>query len=149
MIVVSSQFLIDSESSLKASLQRMEPVEQPQGMESMQGMGSMGSVGSKGTADEMTSTEEGPGESNTGRPIMGVGVVKEIKPADHKLNIQHDPIAALNWPSMTMDFDVNPDVSLEDIHPGDRIHFGLVKSGASRYVINTIHNMGGGSGNND
>lgn len=143
MVVVSSQFLIDSESSLKASLQRMGPAEQMEGMESMQ------STESKKSMGEMTSTQESTGESDAGKPIMGAGVVKEVKAADHKLNIQHDPIAALNWPSMTMDFDISPDVSLEDVHQGDKIHFRLVKSGDNRYVINMIHNMGGGGGNND
>ena len=140
MVVVSSQFLIDSESSLKASLQRMEPVEQTTAMESME---------PKQPAGEMISSEEQTGASDTGKPVMGAGVVKEVKAADHKLNLEHEPIAALDWPAMTMDFDVSPDVSLEDVHPGDRIHFRLVKSGGSRYVINMIHNMGGGEDSNN
>ena len=149
MVVVSSQFLIDSESSLKASLQRMEPVQQKKDMESMQGMEPMESMESKEPMSEMTSSEESKGDEDTGPPVMGAGVVKEVKPADHKLNIHHDPIAALDWPSMTMDFEVSPEVSLEDVHPGDKIHFRLVKSGGNRYVIDTIHNMGGGGGGNN
>lgn len=141
LVVVSSQFLIDSESSLKASLQRMEPMEQQESMEPMQGM------------ETIKPMDESPSEveTDTDRPIMAVGIVKEVQSADHKLNIQHDPIAALNWPAMTMDFEVGSDVSLEDIHAGDKIHFGLIKSGNNRYEINMIHNTGnaGGDSNND
>jgi len=149
MVVVSAQFLIDSESSLKASLQRMNPVKQQDQKAStgtMQGKDSMQSMEKQEPMGSMKPSTKNDGKMEAGKPVMGVGTVKVVKSAEHKLNITHDPIPALNWPAMTMDFEVKDGVSLEDVHPGDRIHFGLVKSANNRYVISMIHNMGGAGG---
>ena len=148
-VVVSAQFLIDSESSLKASLQRMEPEQQQDQKttkEGMQGMESMQSMEKHEPMDSMKAPDEDAGKPDAGKQVMGAGTVKAVKSAEHKLNISHDPIPALDWPSMTMDFEVKNDVSLQDIHPGDRIHFGLMKSANNRYIITMIHNMGQAGG---
>ena len=148
-VVVSAQFLIDSESSLKASLQRMNPEQQQEQnatVGDMQGVDSMQSMKKDEPNGSMKPSAENDGKTDAVKSIMGVGIVKGVKSAEHKLNITHDPIPALNWPAMTMDFEVTDDVSLEDVHAGDRIHFGLVKSANNRYVINMIHNMGQAGG---
>lgn len=149
LIVVSSQFLIDSESSLKASLQRMNPEKQQEEdapLGARQGMDSMQSMEKQEPMESMKPSGEPAAKTDADKQVMGVGTVKVVKSAEHKLNIAHDPIPALNWPSMTMDFEVKDDVSLENIHPGDRIHFGLEKSADNRFVITMIHNMGGAGG---
>jgi Cu(I)/Ag(I) efflux system membrane fusion protein len=70
--------------------------------------------------------------------IMGRGVLKALMPEQHKLNMAHDPIEAIGWPSMVMDFRVRPDVSLEDLQPGDPVMFQLEKADDG-YVIKAIH----------
>ena len=146
-VVVSAQFLIDSESSLKASLQRMEPEQQQEQIApvgAMQGMDSMQPMEKNGPMGSMQASAENDTEMEAGKPVMGVGTVKTVNAAEHKVNITHDPIPALNWPAMTMDFEVKEGVSVEDVHPGDRVHFGLEKSANNHYLITMIHNMGQG-----
>lgn len=70
--------------------------------------------------------------------VMGTGVLRALMPEQHKLNMAHDPIEAIGWPSMVMDFEVRPDVSLEGLAPDDPVMFQLEK-GDNGYVIRAIH----------
>jgi Cu(I)/Ag(I) efflux system membrane fusion protein len=108
-IVTSGQFLIDSEASLKASLARM----------------SGGSAAMQESHIDMT------------KQLGGTGVLREIRANENKVNMQHDPIPALGWPEMTMDFTVKPDVSLEGLEAGNMVEFEL-EEGDDGYVITLI-----------
>ncbi|MGD9391000.1 MAG: efflux RND transporter periplasmic adaptor subunit, partial [Thioalkalispiraceae bacterium] len=109
-VVTSGQFLIDSEASLKASLQRMMDTDDQQD-HSMQHM--------------------------QPEKIIGKGTLREILPAEHKLNMSHDPIPALGWPDMTMYFKVKPEVSLEHFKPEQTVEFEL-EQGDDGYVIKNM-----------
>lgn len=116
-IVLSGHFLIDSEASLKASLMRMTDT---------------------GTNKEMSSDMSGDMKSSAGSPmIMGVGVIKSVTADQHKLNMQHEPIPAISWPSMTMDFQFKHGVDVSDLKNGDAVQFHLEK-GEDGYVISSI-----------
>jgi Cu(I)/Ag(I) efflux system protein CusF len=67
----------------------------------------------------------------------GQGTINAIDAAGHKLNITHGPVAALNWPGMTMDFGVAPGVDLGALKKGSKITFTLAR-GAGGYVIDGI-----------
>ena len=108
-VVTSGQFLIDSEASLKASLARMS-----------------------GDSTAMQETQ-----ANMKEPITGTGVLREIQANENKVNMQHDPIPALGWPDMTMDFKVKPEVSLKELESGDAVEFEL-EEGDDGYVISVI-----------
>ncbi len=70
-------------------------------------------------------------------PVTGSGVVRGVM-ADHgMLSLEHDPIEALGWPAMTMDFTVADGVDIGDLKAGDRIRFTLKKDG-DRWVITAI-----------
>lgn len=69
--------------------------------------------------------------------IYGAGTVNKMVPG--KLNITHEPIKALGWPAMKMDFGVAKDVDLASVKPGDRVNFTLVKTGKYEYVITAIN----------
>jgi Cu(I)/Ag(I) efflux system membrane fusion protein len=115
-VVTSGQFLIDSEASLKASIARMtSPDEKP-------------------TMD-MQSLEK-PME----KKIVGHGVLHKIMPDENKVNMSHEPIPALGWPDMTMNFAVKPGVSLEGYNPDDKVEFELEK-GDDGYVIKSMHSI--------
>jgi Cu(I)/Ag(I) efflux system membrane fusion protein len=112
-VVTSGQFLIDSEASLKASLQRM----------SSPGM---------------------PMESEPA-PITGTGILREILAGENKVNMTHDPIPAIKWSEMTMDFKVKPNVELDGFKPEDKVMFELEKTGDA-YIIKSMQkqdSMGG------
>jgi Cu(I)/Ag(I) efflux system protein CusF len=58
----------------------------------------------------------------------GVGIVKAIDTVHGTITLQHQPIAALKWPAMTMAFKAaSPDL-LKAIKVGDRVQFTLRKS---------------------
>jgi len=111
-VVTSGQFLIDSEASLKASLARM------------------------GSANGNNKESIVMDKKSTG-VITGTGILKRLSSETNKLNMSHDPIPALKWPAMTMDFDVQPGLSMEGLKPEDKITFEL-KEGKDGYVINKI-----------
>ena len=110
-VVTSGQFLIDSEASLKASIARMSDPKDD--------MGDM------------------KGDMATSKKIMGTGVLKELMPSENKINMAHDPIPAIDWPDMVMDFDVNSNVSLKNLTKGDKVEFELEK-GKNGYSIKSI-----------
>jgi Cu/Ag efflux protein CusF len=69
---------------------------------------------------------------------MGTGVVEALSPGEGKLRMHHDPIPALDWPSMTMDFSLAEGVSLEGLAEGDPVMFQLERSGDGYRVV-AIH----------
>ena len=111
-VVTSAQFLIDSEASIKGSIIRMEG------------------------SDAETAAPA------AGGPVMGQGTVNTVTPEENKLNLTHDPIPALGWPAMTMDFMVKPGVIPADLAPGETIHFVLEESPEGMWEIAEIHRMG-------
>ena len=115
-VVISGQFLIDSEASLKASIARMSSANDE--------MSSSGMTGMK--ADMVKS-----------KKIMGTGILKELMPMKNKINMAHDPIPALDWPDMVMDFDLKENLSLEGLNKGDKVEFELEK-GENGYVVKSI-----------
>ena len=118
-IVLSGHFLIDSEASLKASLMRMTDSTTDEKM----------SPDMKSEAD-MNAMSDTP-------VIMGDGVIKSVSADEHKLNMEHEPIPAISWPSMTMDFQFKHGVDVSHLKNGDAVQFHLEK-GDDGYVITSI-----------
>jgi len=92
--------------------------------------------------------DDGDGESSMTRPqsgadhvvdartnaIFGTGVVRNIDKANAKVQLMHEPIDALGWPTMTMFFRLKDSALADRINVGDKVDFFLEKSG-SGYVI--------------
>ena len=99
-VVLSGQFLIDSEASLSATVGRLE-----------------------GDAAH-----------------RGRGTVTEVDAAAGRVELDHEPMPSLQWPSMTMGFAVRDRSQLEALKPGDRVEFELqAKPDADgNYVIERI-----------
>ena len=73
----------------------------------------------------------------------GTGTVNSVDPAQHKLNLSHNPIPEIGWPAMTMDFAVKPSVDLKPIKPGSRVNFTIEKGQSGMYEIKAIAPAGG------
>jgi Cu/Ag efflux protein CusF len=73
----------------------------------------------------------------------GTGTVNSIDPAQHKINLSHQPIPDIGWPAMTMDFPVAPSVDLTPIQPGARVNFTIEKGQSGMYEIKAIAPAGG------
>ncbi len=114
-VVTSGQFLIDSEASMRASLNRMSD---PQ------------------------DAENSDASDSSAKTVSGNGVIQEINADENTVNLKHEAIDALGWPAMTMDFSVMPDVDLSKLSVNEGVMFQLEKHGDS-YMITAIHSMEG------
>jgi len=113
-IVISSQFLIDSEASLIGSLLRLD-------------------IGN----NEVAASQ---GSSGTIRPVAieAQGIVNSVMPGHRMINITHEPIEALNWPVMTMDFMASTSVDLTKLEEGAAIRFSLMPHDDGSYMVTAI-----------
>lgn len=74
----------------------------------------------------------------TAQSHEGRGTVNSVDAKAGKLNMTHDAIASLNWPGMTMDFEVQDKAALANIKPGQKVKFKLVEPRHGKYVISEI-----------
>jgi Cu(I)/Ag(I) efflux system periplasmic protein CusF len=74
----------------------------------------------------------------------GTGTVNSVDPAQHKVNLSHNPIPEIGWPAMTMEFPVAPSIDLKAIKPGARVNFTIEQGQGGMYEINAIAPAGGG-----
>jgi Cu(I)/Ag(I) efflux system protein CusF len=72
------------------------------------------------------------------------GTVNSIDPAQHKINLSHQPIPEIGWPAMTMEFPVAPSIDLKAIKPGTRVNFTIEPQPGGMYEIRAIAPAGGG-----
>lgn len=82
-------------------------------------------------SSEQISNKESPVSSNL---ISARGVVLQVDQTNATIKINHDPIAALNWPRMTMSFRLKERSLINKIKEGDIVEFLLQKE-APDYVI--------------
>jgi Cu(I)/Ag(I) efflux system membrane fusion protein len=97
LVVVSGQFLIDSEASLAGVVERLsrtrpETSERPRSAPSM---------------------------------LQGRGVIKAIDAKGQKLTLSHEPLPALGWPAMTMAFPVKNATVAQGRAIGERVVFSF------------------------
>ena len=117
-VVTSANFLLDSESNLKAALSGMSEAA-PQG-----------------------ATPSSPAaKKSVGH--QGQGILESIND-DGTVSITHEPIASLNWPGMTMDFALTNSSLAAGIKPGSAISFELVERTPGEYVITKLQAQHGG-----
>ena len=76
------------------------------------------------------------------RRISAAAIVRGVDPAALQVKLEHEPIDELGWPAMTMNFGVDPAVSLASLAAGQSIHFSMVEIEKNRWVIDRIHVMG-------
>jgi Cu(I)/Ag(I) efflux system protein CusF len=69
---------------------------------------------------------------------QGKGTINSVDAKAGKINLSHEPIASLDWPAMTMDFDVQDKDSLTKLKPGQKVTFKLIEARKGKYVISEI-----------
>ena len=67
--------------------------------------------------------------------VAATGTIKKVDPAKRTVNLSHGPIPAVNWPAMTMDFAVSPDIDLSALKPGQQIEFKMKGSGMNYTIV--------------
>lgn len=70
-------------------------------------------------------------------PISGVGTVTAVDAAAGTVSLDHEPIAVISWPAMSMQFRTEDPATLQGIAVGDRVSFEL-KSATETSVITEI-----------
>jgi Cu(I)/Ag(I) efflux system membrane fusion protein len=96
-------------------------------------------------ANELSEVQPGttPGTDPVDMPeehrITAGGVVRAVDIEAHRLKLEHEAIAELGWPAMTMFFKVDPAVALDALQSGQEVHFSMVEDPETGWVIDRIH----------
>ncbi|MBU1212988.1 MAG: copper-binding protein [Alphaproteobacteria bacterium] len=80
---------------------------------------------------EMKSVETVPGETEAG----GVGVINSVDADKGTVNITHEPMPELGWPTMTMDLPVTKKVDLGGIKAGEKVDFRIKLGRDKQYRV--------------
>jgi len=89
-------------------------------------------------ATNHSATVESASAPATSGHVLAHGAVNSVNESDRTVNISHEPISALGWPSMTMDMKVSDDFTLSKVPVGKRVDFTMVRGGDGIYVVDTI-----------
>ena len=73
--------------------------------------------------------------------VAATGTVKSVDAAKGKLVIDHDPIPALNWPRMVMDFQLADPAMAGQVKAGDPIKFEMKEGEKGAYLITSIETV--------
>ncbi len=111
-VVLSANFLIDSESSITAGFQRLE---EP----------SAGSLHDHATVSK----------NETHGIVYTHGRINSIDTVTRVVNLSHGLIAEIGWPPMTMDLEVEAEIDFKSFEIGQQVKFGLHRGEEGIYVI--------------
>ena len=84
---------------------------------------------------DMKGTEQKAGKGNTVH--KAVGVVKKVDAKAGKVTLAHDPVKTMNWPAMTMTFQVKNKAMLDKLGEGKKIEFEFENHG-KEHVITSV-----------
>jgi membrane fusion protein, copper/silver efflux system len=110
-VVVSGQFLIDSEASLRSTLARLESSPDA----------------AKAATPQMSKHQ-------------GRGKITAVDPAKGRVELDHEPIPSMKWPAMKMSFLVTDKAALATVKPGQTVEFTMraEPDNSGDYVIDSI-----------
>jgi Cu/Ag efflux protein CusF len=70
--------------------------------------------------------------------VEGMGTINGVDMEKRTVNVTHEPIGALGWPSMTMDFAVAEGVDMATLAKGEAITFSLSRGSDGIYMIDAL-----------
>lgn len=74
-------------------------------------------------------------EMSTAKIAAGAGVVHAVDVTNKTINLTHEPMPDLGWPTMTMDLAVTKKVDLSKVKSGDKITFKLKQGRDKKYRV--------------
>ena len=72
------------------------------------------------------------------KAVQATGKINSVDLAKQSINVTHDPIKALGWPKMKMEFSVANNVDLSNIKTGDLVNFSIKPKGDDDYIVVNI-----------
>lgn len=75
-------------------------------------------------------------ESSTVTTAQAVGVITAIDTKENILTLNHEAIAAIKWPAMTMGFKVADPALLNGLTVGQKVDFELKAEGGNQVITN-------------
>ncbi|MDE1948497.1 MAG: efflux RND transporter periplasmic adaptor subunit [Burkholderiales bacterium] len=124
-VVVAANFLIDAESNLKAVIGGMG------GHADHDSTTAAASAAASGAAATPASTGAATGHRGEGR-------IESIDPKAGTITVEHQPIADLKWPAMTMEFKAANAALLKGLQPGQQVGFEFVERQPGEYVVTSV-----------
>lgn len=115
-VVISAQFLLDSESSISSNFMRMDAPTQAPSHVSMH-------------ESEITSA-------------WTHATVNDVMVSERVVNLTHGPLDAFNMMGMTMNFTVAAEIDMQQFQVGEQVHVEIVEGLSGMYQINTVHFTG-------
>lgn len=79
-----------------------------------------------------------PAPTQAGNTAQVIGTLHGIDAAKRTLNIEHPAVPEFKWPGMRMDFPVADGVKLDDLKPGQLVHFTITKTDKGTFPITQI-----------
>lgn len=75
------------------------------------------------------------GSMGTAEEASGVGVINSVDAEKGTINITHEPMPEIGWPTMTMDMPVTKRVDLGAVKPGDKVDFKVKLGRDKQYRV--------------
>lgn len=89
-------------------------------------------------AEKGSAGAKAPAAAQASNLPQATGTVNSVDVAGRTINITHDPIKALGWPKMKMQFTADAAVKLDSVKAGDAVGFTLTPQGDD-YLITELH----------
>lgn len=124
--------------TVKTGIETNERVEILSGLEKGEQVVTSGQFLIDSEANLRTSIQRIEGET---LQIKGTGIVEKINNEKNIITLKHEPIAQINMPAMSMDFEVSDKINLADFKPGEHVDFVLQKKSEQEFVIIGLEQM--------
>jgi Cu/Ag efflux protein CusF len=79
-----------------------------------------------------------PGATSPAVTHKATGTVKKADAARGMVTFDHEPVASLKWPAMTMEFEVADKAMLEKLRPGAKVQFEFKEKSKGKYVVTDV-----------
>lgn len=66
------------------------------------------------------------------------GTVKKADAGRGMVTFDHEPVASMKWPAMTMEFEVADKKMIDNLKPGAKVQFEFKEKSKGKYVVTDI-----------
>lgn len=124
-VVISAQFLLDSESNITSDFMRMENPTDAAMNDTVIADGVLGDNGSEDNEDKVSAWTR--------------ATVNDVMLSERMVNLTHGSLDAFDMMGMTMNFMVSDNINIADFEEGIQVHVEIIKGSTGMYEVNTVH----------